>query len=328
MMVNFFIFLFYSIFFATLQNVSAEPNWHTVAKIEKIIQQDPGNRGVGHFYTKALLDATRSLEKATHVAILTGFFIPTAEQPETDGPLGSMFLAEALMAIGKKVTIVTDVFCLPAIRACYEVIQNKIDSNVFAIAVFPNAEQEQQSFVVELCSQVDCLVSIERVGRSVDGSYRTCRGLDITQKTAPLDDLFIYAQNHPEKPIKTIAIGDGGNEIGMGNVWNHVREHVPQGELIACVIFSDHLIVTGVSNWGGYALAGALYSLMEKEDKVSLDLVYATNEEQFEMLENMIRVGCCDGILGQPVLYVDGLSWNVHKKILDDIREIVKNHQK
>ena len=55
-------------------------------------------------------------------------------------------------------------------------------------------------------------MSIERCGRSADGAPRNMRGEDISAYTTPLDDLFSAG------PWDTIAIGDGGNEIGMGRL--------------------------------------------------------------------------------------------------------------
>ena len=80
------------------------------------------------------------------------YSILAAQQPETDGPLGSIFLAEALMARGKKVTLVTDRHCLSAITACCDVIKEKIDSGLFTISLFP--EEEREAFVSNLCDGV------------------------------------------------------------------------------------------------------------------------------------------------------------------------------
>ena len=96
-------------------------------------------------------------------------------------------------------------------------------------------------------------LSIERCGRSADGAPRNMRGEDISAFTTPLDELFLAG------PWQRIAIGDGGNEIGMGSVpASVIGAHVAHGETIACVTPADHLIVAGVSNWGAYALIGAL----------------------------------------------------------------------
>ena len=61
--------------------------------------------------------------------------------------------------------------------------------------------------------------------------------------------------------IATSSIGDGGNELGMGKVQEKVAKFVRNGEVIACNVSSDYVINAGVSNWGGHALAVALYLL-------------------------------------------------------------------
>ena len=267
------------------------------------------------------------LINAHHVAIITGFFIPKAQQPETDGPPGAVALARALLALGKKVTILSDDLCKPSVTACSTVIQNSFSPDAFSVSIFPEDKKEHEAFISQFCSTVDCLLSIERVGRSVDGSYRTMRGIDITQKTAPLDELFLYAKVHPELHITTIGIGDGGNEIGMGVKQEEVKNFIPQGALIGCVVPADYLVVAGVSNWGGYALSGALLCFAREQNKeISVvNAVYSSDEEQFCMLQNMVNVGCCDGVKGTPMLSVDGMDWSIHAQLLDQIRLIAFN---
>src|SRR5262249_17400540 len=95
-------------------------------------------------------------------------------------------------------------------------------------------------------------VSIERCGRSADGAPRNMRGLDIGAYTAPLDELFAAG------PWDTIAVGDGGNEIGMGAIPRAlIGRHVEHGETITCVTAARHLVVAGVSSWGACAVIGA-----------------------------------------------------------------------
>ena len=96
-------------------------------------------------------------------------------------------------------------------------------------------------------------VAIERCGRSADGRPRNMRGVDVSPWTAPLDDLFLAG------PWVRLAVGDGGNEIGMGKLpAGLIARTVPNGEKIACVTSCDQLVVAGVSNWGAYGLMAAL----------------------------------------------------------------------
>ena len=54
------------------------------------------------------------------------------------------------------------------------------------------------------------------------------------------------------------SVGDAGNEIGMGKVHQRVVNGIANGRHIANTVATDHLITSGVSNWGGSALVAAL----------------------------------------------------------------------
>ena len=133
------------------------------------------------------------------------------------------------------------------------------------------------------------------------------RGLDIGSYTAPLDDLFSAG------PWRTIAVGDGGNEIGMGALPRTlIAQCVANGELIACVTPAQYLIVAGVSHWGAYALIGALavlrsdwrYRLMECLDE----------ELESGVLEATLADGpAVDGVSCVQAPTIDNLDLSTHQ---------------
>lgn len=43
-----------------------------------------------------------------------------------------------------------------------------------------------------------------------------------------------------------LGIGDGGNEIGMGKVFNTVVKNISHGEKIACTVKAEMLIASGL----------------------------------------------------------------------------------
>lgn len=47
----------------------------------------------------------------------------------------------------------------------------------------------------------------------------------------------------------------------MGKVKEAVKSHIRNGDAIACDVEADFAVIAGVSNWGGNALACALYIL-------------------------------------------------------------------
>ena len=144
------------------------------------------------------------------------------------------------------------------------------------------------------------------------------RGQDIGSYTAPLDELFLAG------PWQTIAVGDGGNEIGMGAIpTSLIALHVSHGETIACVTPAQHLIVAGVSNWGAYALIGALAALRKDWRPTLLACLDETLDRA--VLEAMIEDGpAVDGVSRLPTPTVDNLDIATHHRVLSKIRTLVE----
>ena len=144
------------------------------------------------------------------------------------------------------------------------------------------------------------------------------RGLDISSYTAPLDELFTAG------PWETIAIGDGGNEIGMGSLSRElIAQHVEHGETIACVTPARHLIVAGVSNWGAYALIGALAAL--REDWRAKLLACLDEAIDKAILKATVDRGpAVDGVSRLRAMTVDNLEMAVHHGKLREIRALVE----
>jgi hypothetical protein len=74
---------------------------------------------------------------------------------------------------------------------------------------------------------------------------------------------------------------------------------------------------------GGYAISVGVYLIAKESDKEStLTLTY---EEDYKILNHIVEKGCVDGLLGKPLMYVDGFEYeDVHQKIIKKIIEIVK----
>ena len=147
------------------------------------------------------------------------------------------------------------------------------------------------------------------------------RGRDITEFTAPAHLLFERTAGRTPR-IATIGIGDGGNEIGMGKVpRDTIRRNIPNGELIACRVPTDHLIVAGVSNWGAYALAAGV--LLLRGAKASPELFDPDRERR--LLQVMVEQGpLVDGVTGQQTVTVDGLTWEQYAAPLPRLGELLR----
>ena len=224
--------------------------------LEDAILDDPGGRGVPHLVQREdLLKACLTLSHATSVAITTGFpcLVQYEQKQETDGLPGALAIAQSLLAVGKKVTFISDTSTKTVFQSCVAcMVANGALSSTVEVLSYP----EVKELYSHVRSPFDCLLAIERAGRGGDGRYHTMRGVDISEFCEPVDDLFVNAQCDPA--VTTIGVGDGGNELGMGKARPLVEKHISHGQVIACAVSSDFLVCAGVSNWGGYAVAGGL----------------------------------------------------------------------
>lgn len=150
------------------------------------------------------------------------------------------------------------------------------------------------------------------------------RGVEASEFNSPIDVLFTVARQ--EKPqVRLISIGDGGNEIGMGNIYDLIAKHVPRGELIGTRVLCDSLLTAGVSNWGGYALACAVYlhhRLQSNASKEEAQKLLPSPAVESEVLDIMLANDAVDGPTCQSARKVDSFAFEEHEKIINDMRTV------
>lgn len=219
------------------------------------------------------------------VLLTTGFFV--AGHAETDGPPGTLFLANALRHCGFQPVIVTDAPCKGYFEA-------------FGLPVRYAAYDASEDFFAALLREVSPvgLIAVERCGENIHGDYANMRGVSIADHTAPIDRMFALAE------CPTVGIGDGGNEIGMGNLAQVITQQL---SLVPCKVGVDHPIIATVSNWGALGLAAALGWLPEEQEFLR---AYA----------HCVELGYVDGITKRCELGEDGFSMNVGLQLLREMR--------
>lgn len=82
---------------------------------------------------------------------------------------------------------------------------------------------------------------------------------------------------------------------------------------IASVVRVDHLVVAGVSNWGGYGVVAALSRLAGRE------LLHTPAAER-RMIEACVAAGAADGVTRRRATTVDGLPLEVHAAVVELLR--------
>lgn len=267
-------------------------------KLEYIITKQLSNRGMDKLaLTGELENAAYELNESHTVVIVTGFVIKKCMIGETDGPLGVVELANTLEKLDKNVIIVTDTFSESLIRAGINTL--RLQANIY---IFEHGNEELISNEILDKYKPDHIIGIERPGRNKFGRCYSMIGEDITDYCPNTDILFEKAR---KLGIKTSAVGDGGNEVGMGKIEDYVAHNVNKGELICAGLGTDNLVVAAVSNWGAHAISAAL-SIINKRM-----LMYDESTE-VQVLKSIVEAGAVDGCTKKQEATVDGQIGRAH----------------
>jgi len=204
------------------------------AAIDHLLTVDLGGRNTRQLYAAArddepLVEAAAApllaaADAGESVLLTTGFPIPPSNQPETDGPLGTVVLAGALADLGAAPVVVTEPRAEPAITAVADALGIEPPA---IVSLAPSASTVPVSVLDS--HDPGAVVAVEKPGPTADGSYRTAAGEAITSLVADSGGLFDAAR---ERGIPTVAIGDGGNEVGMGGIRSAVETHVRRNDCL------------------------------------------------------------------------------------------------
>ena len=146
-------------------------------------------------------------------------------------------------------------------------------------------------------------------------------GLDVTALQARSDVLWDTLRANG---VPNIAIGDLGNEIGMGTIAEHIKKYVPftaEGECqcgcgggILSATKADNIITATCSDWGCYGLMAALAYL-----KKDMEILHHE-----EMESEVMRVAARNGFIdmtGSLLPGIDGFSTRMNVGIVSLMRQ-------
>lgn len=290
-------------------------NLDRIATVEMRTQGVPTGV-VRQLYSAARTDAPPlSYELARHliqcaghrVAIFTGIVCEPLPHGEVDGPVGAAVLAQTLEELDIGVDVVVPAEMLEVAEAVKKALK----------AGFEILERADYS------DNHAALVAIEKLGRNGAGTTHTILGSPVEQDFLA-DDLV---ERFNSEGRLTLAIGDGGNEIGFGLIRERASEFVPRGLDCGCPCGGGILTTTAtqllfpaaVSNFGSYAVSGALALLAERPELApSADAVGAAIAAAAEN-------GCIDGGTFRPhVLADDGIPLKGVEAVVAIMRTIVE----
>jgi hypothetical protein len=107
----------------------------------------------------------------------------------------------------------------------------------------------------------------------------------------------------------TIGVGDGGNEVGMGNVRARLARVGALMARIASTVTVDHLVVAGVSNWGAYGIVAHLGHLTGRR-------LLHTPEQERDLVNACVEAGAHDGVTRRREPTVDALPLEAHAAVV------------
>lgn len=231
------------------------------------------------------------------VLIGTGF--PVIDTFETDGPVGAIALYNAFERLGAHPILVCGAPLSVALSSRYRVHEIKVG---------PHDKQNEEATDALLALNPELIVSIERPGQAADGKYYNMRGEDISARAGCFDSFFRHAT------CPTIAIGDGGNEIGMGNIQKALQQLDIQAAATPCT----ELVIADVSNWAALGLIAMLSYLTQQDLLQDIDSV--------QVLSFLSERGSVDGVTRENTLTEDGLDASEGLQLLAQLKQTVQKY--
>jgi len=244
---------------------------------------------------------------------------------ETDGPVGAVYLARvAEEVLGAVPVIITDgalkKYCIgPGYAAGLLVTdldkallakRGKVNASALAFLDCPVDNDEARTVAREFLTNVKpkALIAIEMPSIAANGLAHTAGGRAVVQEhLAKAHHFFEIAA---ELGILRVGLGDGGNEMGMGNMRAALARITPVGETIAAATDSDVPVVGASSNWAAYAIGICIEALFgSTRVNRSIDLP--------AIIHRCADEGAIDGYSVRPEAKVDGTPLALNTAIID-----------
>ncbi len=267
------------------------------------------------------------------VFIITGFILLPHKVPEMDGIVSSMLFARSIVqAFDAKPVIICPEDNLEAVKKCASVVGlhcyedlDKVAELPISMGVIPftknksMADEQAEQIISKILPKA--VIAIEAPGANERGEYHNAVGVNVTEFEAKTDVLFLKLK---DRGVLNIAIGDLGNEIGMGTIGEHIKKYVPytaenqckcschRGILAASK--ADNIITATVSDWGCYGLMAAIAYL-----KKDLD-IFHKGDMEMEVMRVATRSGIVD-MTGSLIPAIDGFNTKMNANIVELMRQ-------
>jgi hypothetical protein len=318
-----------------LVTVEMRPTGLPYGKIDRLLDAALAESG----YKSQTLMAAQALRTAAGpgdaVFIVTGAgtppFIPKGEN---DGPIGAAAIARTvLQGLAAVPVYLCEQHHLEPILASSEAagvpvrpadVDPRSARGAFAECA-PTAEAEVAAWAAQMYDKYSpaAVIFIERLGPNRHGVIHGSTGIS---GWSPMVDLTPILNEAASRGVVSIGVGDAGNEIGFGRIFDAVREIQEPGAVCQCpcndgmatITATDILVVASVSNWGCYAIDACLAHLTGQE-----------NLPQSAKTAERVIGACFDGGGYEAVFctqrnLVDGIAGETSVALVQILREMVR----
>ncbi len=321
--------------------------------IDKILTIEAKNRGMPYGILQPLYDAARkaaggrplsmlaaeglkaNLKKGDTVFVLTGAgYAPTMPKGESDGPPGAAALARILYrGLGAVPVFVNEPEHADPIVASAEAgglmvktFEEARDRHLgAAMATSPTDPSKVDAWVDEIYATMKpkAVVSAERLGPGKNGIIHSATALPLQGPDAQFYgcvDISAVVDRANKEKIFSVGIGDHGNEIGFGTIWETVAKVMPKGEIMATVTKTDVVVPCMMSNWGCYGIEACLAYLLKKSD-----LMHSPAVEE-RILRACLDNGGLEAMYCTTDFMVDGLDGETSMAAVQILGNIVRKN--
>jgi len=269
------------------------------------------------------------------VFILTGAgYGPTMPKGESDGPPGAASLARMLYrGLGAVPVFVNEECHAEPIAASSEAAGLMVkpfaqarDRHLGAAMVTAPTQQSRiKAWIAKLYAdhKPKAVVSTERLGAGANGIMHTATGLPLSGAKAKFEvgvDIGDIVTEANKRKIFSVGVGDHGNELGFGTIYDTVVKVMPKGKALATVVRTDVVVPAMMSNWGCYGIEGCLAYLLRKPDLIH------TPEMEKRIVQACLDAGGLEAMYCTTDFLVDGLDGETSMAFMQILSNIVRKN--
>lgn len=319
--------------------------------VDRLVTVEMRNRGMNHGIIKQIYDAARAegggrplsaqaaealvntVKPGDVVFIVTGAgYAPEVPNGESDGPPGAASLARAIYWGLKAIPVfVTEECHAPPVIASakaaavmvreFDLAKNRRMGG--ALITAPTDRNQTKAWAEQIVEeyQPKAVISIERLGPNDQGIVHGSTG--VAKECVDLGHVFVEAK---KRKILTVGIGDNGNEIGFGRIYDFMRDFHPYGREtqypggtgVITVIATDYFLPASVSNWGAYGIAAMIAFFLKNQDLIQ------TPEMERKILEACLDAGGWEMRYCTSRFIVDGTAGESSMSIVQLLRDMLR----